>query len=302
MLKLVNKLTSGGKYSSNRWRYEDTYKYIFELKKNIIEAGFFVHYKDLDKNSCLKYVIELPTSYGCPVGCKFCASSEIDCNGVMSAEDILDIFFYIYRDNKLQKNDNIRVSYLGIGDLYYTIDNVLQSSKIISKNYNNIQYNVSSCLWNETMFEKISNSLIREKIERIQITYISCQKETLKKIIPTTICFNVSYREIVECVKKYNLSCCRINYVMIEDINTKMTDFMLFIDLFESIKDRIVVRISKLNETEASQKNKLMPTSVEKMQQFHTILQNNGYKSYLFYSYKNDNMNCGQLIGEYTLK
>ena len=89
---------------------------------------------------------------------------------------------------------------------------------------------------------------------------------------------------------------------MINGINDSVKDFFEFIDLFQRVKERIVVRISKLNETEASISNRIRPASSEKMRQFYLILKDNGFNSYLFYSYKNDNMNCGQLINEHQHK
>lgn len=302
MLKLIDCISSEGMYNSAHWKYEDTYKYVFDLNDNIIEAGFFIHYKDCEKKDCEKYVIELPTSYGCPIRCKFCASCNIKYNGIIGINELFQVFAYIYEHNGLQDNNNVRVSYLGIGDLYYTIDNVLEVSEMINKCHSNIQYNLSSCLWNEQMFRKISNSSIKKNIKNLQITYVSHKTAILRNVIPVFFNQDISFHKINDSIIKYDFICCRINYIMINGINDSIKDFFEFIDLFQRVKERIVVRISKLNETEASISNRIRPASSEKMRQFYLILKDNGFNSYLFYSYKNDNMNCGQLINEHQHK
>ena len=59
-----------------------------------------------------------------------------------------------------------------------------------------------------------------------------------------------------------------------------------------------MIRISKINVTQASKKNGIIGASIERMSEFREQLQAQVYKAYLFYSHKDDNMNCGQLITE----
>ena len=59
--------------------------------------------------------------------------------------------------------------------------------------------------------------------------------------------------------------------------------------------------LSKLNETVASNRNNLLSPDIDRMRELKCKLDENGFKSYLFYSAQNDNMNCGQLITECTI-
>ncbi len=85
---------------------------------------------------------------------------------------------------------------------------------------------------------------------------------------------------------------------MIKDVNNSLEDFDNFKSNLIEIKDKIVVRISKLNETKTTKMNNLYPDEIEVMEQFKNILTEAKIKSYIFYSEKNDNLNCGQLISE----
>lgn len=71
-----------------------------------------------------------------------------------------------------------------------------------------------------------------------------------------------------------------------------------FVGLFAALKENIVVRISKLNETNCSKANGLLSPDIASMKQLEEICTQNGIKAYTFCSEKNDNMNCGQLITE----
>ena len=81
-------------------------------------------------------------------------------------------------------------------------------------------------------------------------------------------------------------------------MNDTIEDFNILKNILIEIKDKIIVRISRLNENKSTKRNNLHPTSIEIMKQFKELLSEAGIKCYIFYSEKNDNMNCGQLITE----
>ena len=81
-------------------------------------------------------------------------------------------------------------------------------------------------------------------------------------------------------------------------INDSKDDFDAFISIFEEVKNKIIVRISKINLTDSCKRNSIISSPIEKMEEFKQQLMENGYNAYLFYSYVNDGMNCGQLITE----
>ena len=90
----------------------------------------------------------------------------------------------------------------------------------------------------------------------------------------------------------------KINYILIKGFNDSNEDFTAFITKFNEIKNKLVIRISRINITQASEMNGIAGASVERVLEFRENLLEQGYQAYLFYSYKNDNMNCGQLITE----
>lgn len=90
----------------------------------------------------------------------------------------------------------------------------------------------------------------------------------------------------------------RINYLVIKDVNDSSEDFYMFANMLKGMESRVFVRISKLNTTVAANTNNLFPPDVSQMTELMKILQGANIEAYLFYSYQNDKMNCGQLITE----
>lgn len=298
-MKEIKRYEIFNKYSGSNWDSEHTTKYIFELRNGkIIEAGYFIHfYGDKEK----KRVIELPTSYGCPMKCKFCASSFINDVQQLNADEVLDIYNYIYETQNLKHVYPLFVSMTGIGDLYFTIDLVEKITSSISNDRNDIGFTVSSCFWTESMIKRIENIYNNIKFRAIQITYISYDNRILQNLIGYyTLKYNdrPTFQQTVQHMFNSKIQQFRINYLMLKGINDTREDFFKFLSLILPVKDKVIIRISKLNTTKASIVNNISESSIERMGELKLLLDSNGFKAYLFYSVINDGMNCGQLLTE----
>ena len=299
MITLCNIYTTTNSYAGSDWNFEKTSKYVFSNGQECIEAGYFIHYfKNGNSMEEMKHVIELPSSHGCLMRCGFCASSQIMNIRVLESEEIYEIFTYIFHYNKLENKKNILVSMKGIGDLYFTLDTVEKVLQKISYNYRDICFSVSSCYWTEEMLKKIEFLQTFINFRTIQVSYITHNVEKLKNVIPyyENIIYDVD--AMIQIIKQSNIKEFKINYMLIKGLNDSDDDFAAFISRFEGIKNMIVIRISKVNETQASIKNGIIGASIDRMLEFKKQLLNQDYKAYTFYSYKDDNMNCGQLITE----
>lgn len=293
-MKIQQKIRLSNQYAANGWNFEETTKYIFKYGDKFLEAGYFVHYLD---EKYVKTVIELPVSYGCLVHCKFCASTFIDGFERLKAEQLKNMLDVILFDNKLPKNFDVLLSMTGIGDIYYNYENVLVLFKKL-KDYPNINITLSSCLWDKEMLQKVSNDFDTQRVRTVQITYISDNQETLESIIPLYSKKKVDFNEIIKFILESAQTYYRINYVLIKGVNDSEEDFRRFRDNVERIKDKVVIRITKLNETCATKKFGLKPVEKSIMNKFENLLKQSDIRCYQFWSKKNDNMNCGQLITE----
>ncbi len=290
--KVEKKITQNA-YSGHGWSFEDTIKYIFTIKGNLVEAGFFIHYCDKNKSSIIKHVIELSTSYGCPMKCKFCASSNINGISSLTSSELNDIFTYIYKEHNLSSANLVVLTLTGTGDYFYNHDLVMPFLSKIT--YQNIAITVSSVCWTPDTLLMASEI---KQLRNIQITYISADKEKTTRLIPHLKNVNWSFEDAIHFISNSSLSCFRINYLMIDGVNDSDDDFKNFISMISEIKNKLIVRISKLNETRASQKNSVRPADAERLKSLCNQLNDMNISAYIFCSEVNDNMNCGQLITE----
>ena len=284
------------RYSASNWEYEDTFKHIFSVKNGLLEAGYFVHY-DKHKNIVDK-TIELSSSIGCPFKCCYCASALIDGFHLIEKDEILDVLSIIFQIHSLSKDDNIHITFTGTGDFYWTHSRVIPIIEDINREYSRCCFTISSCAWTKKLITEIENLNIADKIKNLQFTYLSDDSEIVSKLIPNhSLDYDIT--KILQHISESSLKDkFRINYLMIKDVNDSNQHFENFVNTFKQIKECIVVRISKLNETHCSQMNNLLPPSDEALSSFKEMCINNKFKAYIFSSEKNDNMNCGQLITE----
>ena len=85
---------------------------------------------------------------------------------------------------------------------------------------------------------------------------------------------------------------------MIDGINDSDDNIHEFMNKIGFIKEKVTIRISKLNETKASNRNCLKIPSEDKLNHIKEVLESEDFNCYVFFSLKNDNLNCGQLITE----
>lgn len=284
-------------YSGSNWNFEKTEKHIYGDKFRKYEAGYFEHYADKEY---VKSVIELPVSYGCPSKCLFCASSNIEHFEVLTVGQLRFMFEDIYLSKELNTKKSVLLSLTGMGDLYFNEDHVFEFLLSLAE-YKNLSITLSSSFWDAKLLER---AVILKKyldIRYIQLTYISDLEDVKAKMIPFRCKRSKlpTSSDFIDYVAKTEDTFFRINYIVIANVNDSEEDVNRFINNTRHIKQKIVVRISKLNETNATRRNSLSTVSVDKLNLIKEVLLREGFNCYVFYSYKNDNMNCGQLLTEF---
>lgn len=295
---LEKKYSTRNNYRSRDWNLELTEKFVFRDSRGRYEAGFFQHYQD---KTFVKAVIELPVGFGCPSKCRYCASSHIDGFYPLDAEQMKFMFDYLYKLNDVDKMGEVVLSLTGMGDIYFNRENVFTFLKNLQdRGYEHLNLTLSSNFWTTSLLEKavaVNKSL---PIRHIQYTYVSDKPEIRNGLIGILGVMDERdfMGEYISFVKTSKESFYRINYIIISGINDSDEDVERFINLVGGIKDKLTVRISQLNETEATRKNNLVPVDHIRLGEILEQMKNAGLRSYVFYAEKNDNMNCGQLVTE----
>lgn len=294
-MKIEKIYCTSNEYSGHGWNYEKTKKYIVSTGGYIIEAGVFRQYL----NECyVKTVVELPVTIGCKSGCLFCASSGMKFGKKLTEDDIFELFKLLCEHENLS-DDRVLVSFTGIGDFSFNHDNVINAILKISEVYPRVEITISSCFWTEKLLEQVERLADRVRIRKIQVTYVSGKPEIRSKLIPILKQNeNWNIENVFDYIRNSEKCYYRINYVMIREMNDGTEEFQEFMNKIGDIKDKIIVRISRLNETGMSRASNLYPPEVEKMEKLKSVLNKQGAEAYLFFAVRNDNMNCGQLVCE----
>lgn len=292
-MNLKNKISVENSYSGSDWNFERTTKYLFEINGVEIEAGYFEHYRE---ETLVKTVLELPQSYGCPTKCRFCASAAIGQFIPLEAECMEELFLYLYHLNHLAEQSYVLLTMTGIGDICFNYEKVEKFLLKVAQ-FENVYVTLSSCIWDVELLQKVEKLSQKIRIRNVQLTYVS-DGEKLKELVPFYQSHEYSFEKLLQYIMDSKAAYYRINYIMIKGVNDGIQDFQRFCDNVKRIADKVVVRISKLNETGATRRNHLQSTEISVLHEFQSILQEAGIRSYVFYACKNDNMNCGQLITE----
>ena len=293
-MELINTFYSTKQYLSRYWNNQQTKKYLFVVNNKQVEAGYFIHYME---NKIVRHIIELSASHGCPMKCKFCASSSITPVKGLLQDEIFEVFEYIYNDNNLSTCDYVLVAMAGIGELYFTFDNVKEFVLKANTNYDNLRFATSSCCMDSGLFTALENLSKQVTFDNIQITHISTDVEKNKFLIPG-IPKLINSTEVAKLISLSTLDVIRINYLLIKDINDSTDDIKRFAECYLPIKDNIVVKISTLNATATSRLNKLESGDIDRAREFCNYLEELGFICYVFHSFLDDKMNCGQLASE----
>ena len=296
-LWMEHRYSSKNNYKSRDWNREITNKFVFRDIHGIYEVGLFWHY--LNK-TFVKAVIELPVGFGCPSKCRYCASARIDGFYPLTAQQMQSMFEQLYRKNNLDKMAPVLLSMTGMGDIYFNQKNVFAFLGTL-REYKNLSLTLSSNFWTASLLAKavaVSNFL---PIRYIQYTYVSDKRDIRENLIGILDSMEKQnfLDEYISFIQADNNSFYRINYIAISGINDSVDDVSRFIHLVNGIKDKLTIRISRLNETGATRDNHLVPSDCVRLGEINEQMKNAGLQSYIFYSEHNDNMNCGQLITEF---
>ena len=294
-MRLKKVFSTKNKYSGSDWDFEITTKYVFEDSFGVYEVGYFEHYA---QNKFKKSVIEMPVSFGCPSKCAYCASSNIDMFYPLEANQMKILFDYIYDEKALHKHAYVLLSITGMGDLRFNRYSVFRFVKML-KNYSNLHITFSSNFWDGDLLEQTIFLNQYVPIRYIQYTYVSDNPDLVKELIPI---YNFpglpGLNEFLKFVSTSEKNFFRINYIVIGEKNDSTEDMERLIGKLKPVKDKITVRVSKLNETSATRRNNLKNTDKVKLDELKQKLLDEGINAYVFCSDKNDNMNCGQLYYE----
>jgi 23S rRNA (adenine2503-C2)-methyltransferase len=260
---------------------DGTIKFVFELNDGArIES---VRLKDGDRNTLC-----ISTQAGCRMGCKFCATGQLEFQRDLTAAEIVD---QVYQTERLgSRIDNL--VYMGMGEPLDNFDNVVRSIETLNdKNGRNIgirHITVSTC----GLPEEILKLAAQEIRPRLAVS-LHAPNDTIRSKL-MRVGRKHPLEDIISALKRYQeLTAKRITieYCMIDSINDQVEHAKALVRLLKPL--RVNVNLIELNPFPGSRYSASSPNQI---QQFAKILSNSGIETIIrFKRGRSIKAACGQL-------
>ena len=299
--EIVEKFTKLIDFNSRSWNKEKIDRYLLKYDdKRIIECMTIVHLKD---DTPIDLTIEISNMYNCIVGCRFCASGSLpERPFFLTAEDYMkQVETCITHSNENPNNyPNFYIAFTGIGEPSIVKEEIAQGINMIKEKYKNVQINIATTAFDNTCFEYWNSMNL--PIRTLQLPYYSSDYNKLKYIIQNLPSNYDLIENIAKAIKykKKNKSCrVKVNYVVINDINSSDDDVSKMLKYLNKFKNDIIIKISFLNYTKKCQENNLSSPNNVRMLEILEQIKSEGFDCYLFGTKDNTELGCGQLVQNY---
>lgn len=268
-------------------------KYLQKIEdNNIIETGYY----DLDE-----HIICISSQVGCPIGCIFCSTTTpIDLikpnlrfvrnlsakEIVQQVKNVLDL----PDGNKLSRK-RILFSYMGMGEPLLNYDNVIESIRILSRDYPNSRATIATIGTETELMRKLSHEQF-DNLLKLHLSLHAPNDELRKKILPKAESINTS----LEALKYFSLArnvTCKVNYILVKDLNDSENHAIELAKLLQN--HPFIVKLSNLNNF-----GQLESSDLDKFELFENILNSYGIATCRFFSIGTEiQAGCGQLRRHY---
>ncbi len=295
--EILDSISVTNKYNYRNWNTEVSTKYIVRFEGNIVvELSYFSHYKD---KVHVKNAIEIPLSSGCSIKCRHCASGHILRPVLLDILQLIKLFDFIVEKHQINEGEYFNISYTGMGESMFQLNNLIELSKYIYNRFLKSEFVFSTVGFSGSYIKRIDALSTLINIRYLHITYLHYDADKVSLIIPYSHDYGFDILKLVEIIKNLNNVVIRINFVVIKGYNDDLEHLGGFINIMKSIKNKVIVRISRLNETDVSNENELFSPSLSRVVEIKNNLLLAGFNCYIFSSETNDKMNCGQLMWKY---
>lgn len=230
---------------------------------------------------------------GCPVGCTFCATGQMEFNRKLDTQEIVDQILYFKR--RLSKgNEKItNIVYMGMGEPMLNLENVVRSIDILTDPEKVALGRRRITVSTVGYVEQLDQFLSMDLGVKIALSLHAPSQELREKLMPTAA-KNNPLDKLMEVLKDYQERSNKkitYEYILIKDINDSKRHAK---ELAELLRDQIaLVNLIRLNPSPLTP---FEPSSMNKTHSFQAILNEEGINNTLRQSYGDEiNAACGQL-------
>lgn len=287
-MDLLLKSIRTGPYNSRSFNRQISHRYLFGLSDSqTIESSAYQQYQG---EKPIALAIDISSMVGCPMNCKFCESATIPYIRPLTVDEIVSQVIYMIKQHDFPNCPKIVCSFQGIGEPSLMPEIILKAIRQLVKLDNRIVINISTLgerlesisSWNESDIP----------IEKLQISISGTTPDQINWLMPRSTNIYELIKKVMLCINTGRIQMVKFNYILIKNYNDSDKDVQGLIELFKGTP--AIVKISALNQTLAAQKFGLKQSGIDRAKEISSELLSQGINSYIFGSFDNTNMSCGQ--------
>lgn len=291
--------TREDKFESRYFDFQRSHKYVVELDEQTkIATAAYEHFL---KGAPVDLAIDIATMAGCPMGCAFCASSSIDFRRTLTAAEMMAQGHFFIDRIATPSIEQITCSFQGSGEPTLVAEQVIAASKGMLAIDRRVVLSLSTIGANLCGLKALVQSGL--EFHNIQLTLCGTTEEVVSSFMPKALHSDDLVKVAKKLTSHTNLRKVKANYILLADFNDSEADLDYLVRAFRG--SRIIVKISCLNETRGSRARCLKSGSKDVAITFKNKLVANGIDSFVFGSFRDIQLSCGQLTeleGEWAQK
>jgi len=266
-------------------------KYVWRCDDNITEtSALFLEYRYPQNVICV------PTQFGCPVRCQFCASNDLPFSKNIDLPTLVELIDKTLVLSKI--DDEFQASFMGQGEPLLNLENLSKTYEYLSSKYPGVTFGLSTIgipHLIKTVLEKYPKIVGSTKF---QVSLHSTIEEKRRKLIPYSSRYSLEelFKSAELLARESGRKIC-LNYLLFEGVNDSQTELE---NLGRINTELFYLKLSKYNPLE---KSRLRTASESTFQHFINKLEKTGLEIHYFESRgTNINAGCGQLCKQYYKK
>lgn len=230
---------------------------------------------------------------GCPVGCTFCATGQMEFNRNLDTQEIIDQVLYFKRKLNSTKQTITNIVFMGMGEPMLNLENVIEAIEIFTDEKKMAMSTRRITVSTAGYIDQLKKFLNKNLGVKIAISLHAPNQQLREKLMPT-VAKNNSLEDLISVLIDFQKRANKkitYEYLLIKDINDQPEHAK---ELAKLLKHQIIlVNLIKFNP---STKTPFKASSRKTIQAFQNILNSRDINNTLRHSYGNEiNAACGQL-------
>lgn len=297
-MRIAQVIESEMSYTARTWDVEHASRYVLDVEGRMVE---FSHFRHFNAGEYVKDVIEIASSFGCTVGCHHCAAADLPHMQPLTSDEVVAGASLIAERHELSDASNLLITFSGIGEASLLRAPMFESARRLQTHFPNAEFVMTTVGIRPDFIAAVGDLSEVLALKYLQVSVFSSDAQAVRAMMPLGDRLGYTPQALVSAMAAEPRVRYRLNYVVIDGLNSEEGQIQSILDVFEPVRHNSVLRVSRLNETSASKRNGLRQPPVSTVRTVVEKAVANGWDAYHFYSHGDDRLNCGQLAGSYLV-